>query len=675
MKLIGLKNKIVQLLCLLFLSVILISCNEVRRAGNRIIDEITEEFKTGPRALTDEDAFQHLSPDRSTAPIMKISAIQQVIEQEVHLNTVGSMMMESEEADELLHSLVYERLTFDLNDYELIDPQFLHVDEPMQKEECYYNDPNYNDLYDDYFIPNVEKIPVRNQRSRGTCAAFSGIGSIEYAAVNSSTQESGAGLPTLDLSEQRFYWMSKNDCQGPSGCECPGCDQGSYYYNGLESSLNDEKSDYNIPLETDCPYSGVVGENDTQYPQKESCEEGALRVEEIGSWCTIERLIELLHMGYAVPYGSPLSDNWEKNDGLITARGAFENGNSVHSGGHAYLIVGYRLLPDMPEEGGICFYVKNSWGTGWGVGGISCQTLEWMRQVTYEGFEASFPRYVPLNVSLREDLRAVEVLPDNNLIEEDVADDIKDEEVLADSEEILSPLDPEIDSDDDVVIPVPLVYHRAKLYGPNETFYEIEVAERDQELYIRGLLRQQRGETQALRVRLDGSKLIYQGDVVGRRSGEELSLCIGKWATLCSLRYREDDDLFYLQFRDDDLRSVKPYEVSASRGEWYEIDFGEGETYGIFMPNDVVSLEFLANPKTFIRLGEKQALRVGLRKVPNKAAFMLRVSGQDVGILNLEDPLNSELCSGDTFGGLCQLRGAVESFISPRNSGSKQRRR
>ena len=54
----------------------------------------------------------------------------------------------------------------------------------------------------------------------------------------------------------------------------------------------------------------------------------------------------------------------------------------------------------------------------------------------------------------------------------------------------------------------------------------------------------------------------------GSYDGEILQLCTAQWGYLCSLRYRTDDKQLYLQFRDDDLRSVSAAAHSADRGRW-----------------------------------------------------------------------------------------------------------
>lgn len=635
--------------------------------------DILDEFRTGQRALSDEDAFRHLSPDRSGAPETDIASVMMAIDGEIRGD---GPMMRDPQVERVLRSVVFERRNIEEARFDLVDFATFGLNDGVEKSNCAYEAPDEKLMADDYVIPGVEKIPVRNQGYRGTCAAFAAIGNIEYTVLNQTDGPAASTLPTFDLSEQRFYWMSKPDCQGPTGCECPGCEEGSWYGKGMAASVDDRS--LNIPLETDCPYNNKPGANDTQYPQADSCEIGAVQVEQVDNWCGIDDLIDLLNRGYAVPYASPLSGNWEANDGLITAADLTKPGNSIHAGGHAYLIVGYRKLPDMPEEGGVCFYVKNSWGTGWGVAGYSCQTLEWMRKVTFDGF-ITYQQPVALRVSVRDDLQGATELPDNDDAEEDEAIDIPDE-VVPDEEDVLPAPEPDPEPD---VNPEPTpepappeeVYTDVRLHGPNETYYEAQMhVTAGDELLVRGELRQGRGYTQPLQLKLSGDEIIYKGDIVGERTGDVLTVCARAWAPLCSLRYRADDQLLYIQFRDDDLRAVHASETSAEQGEWYSLDLGQGREYGVFLPNNVASPEFLINPKTFVRLGTSAPARASLRRVDGGTDFMVKLSGQEIGVLKPTAPTQSALCSGEVFADKCELRGLEQTFILPRNAGSRVRR-
>ena len=81
---------------------------------------------------------------------------------------------------------------------------------------------------DEYTIPALDKMPVRDQGQRGTCAAFAAIGQLEgYLLENYS-------LESIDLSEQRFYAMSKPNHWGDGGDIDSG---GSNSGNGFKSSF------------------------------------------------------------------------------------------------------------------------------------------------------------------------------------------------------------------------------------------------------------------------------------------------------------------------------------------------------------------------------------------------------------------------------------------------------
>ena len=635
-----------------------------------VAEELLQSLRTGQRSLSDDDAFKHLKKDRTAAPETDVSSVMKVIDGEV----TGEPEMDDPGVQSLLRRVVHPRNTINEAAFDLVNFEDFGLNDgpPGQKKACSgYEVVDAELMYDDYLIPGIEKIPVRNQGQRGTCAAFAAIGSIEYTVLNPTDGEGGhKALPTFDLSEQRFYWMSKDDCQGPSGCDCPGCQEGSWYGVGFEASKNG--GGLNIPLETDCPYNNRPGGNDTQYPQKASCETGAVKVKEVEYWCGVDELIGLLDRGYAVPYASPLSSNWEANDGLVTKKDLVAQGNTVHAGGHAYLIVGYKQLPDMQDEGGICFYVKNSWGTGWGVNGFACQTLAWMQSVNFDGF-IGHQQPVVLDLEVREDLVDTEELPpDNEDAEEDQADDIPDdEEIDPEDEDVLPPPEPD-PKPEPAPDPEPDSWETAKLLGPNDAYYKVEVSERDGFLYVRGLLLGDKGASKPLQVKKSGNNLSFQGDRVGALKDGVLKLCTDEWAALCSVRYRASDKQAYIQFRNDDLRKVQGSEHSADKGEWLDLNLGNA-SYGIFIPTDLASVNFLANPKTFIRLGGSEPARLSLRKASGTADFDIHLGGQNVGRLVGGSPASSSLCSGD-FAQSCRVVGGTRAFVLPRNLGSRKAR-
>ena len=221
----------------------------------------------------------------------------------------------------------------------------------------------------DFVVPNLGKLPVRNQFHRGTCAAFAGIGNIEAAVLKASPD-----LATVDLSEQRFYWMAKPECK--SG-ECGEDQEGSNTEKGFSISRTHRGLD--IATEQDCTYVPEFHKNDTQIPQPETCSHGVADVRKEVTIRSLQGLVDALHKyQLPIPIGTRLSSNWEKGEGLITLAGSGTEGQTRHSGGHGYLVVGYRRLPNLPDEGGMCFVVRNSWGRGWGPGGYRCVTQAWL---------------------------------------------------------------------------------------------------------------------------------------------------------------------------------------------------------------------------------------------------------------------------------------------------------
>lgn len=287
----------------------------------------------------------------------------------------------------------FEKLS---DDYFLTNFQQLH-------RESLSDTVNWGGYGDDIFtIPALERMPVRDQGRRGTCAAFAGIGLIEAFLI----QNASGSLPfeEIDLSEQRFYYLSKPDSWADGGSTSKqGSDSGSGFMtsngelSGYPAPSDTSGSNYNIPLEGDCPYNKSLGSNDLQVPLAEGCKsKGLVRVTNFTAWggwrgtaTSIESAQDIydeLRANKAVIIYSKLTRNWERNDGIITAKGAGDPGSTSHAGGHAYLAVGARKLSEseFPGEGGMCFIIRNSWGRGWGVNGLSCMTLAWFNNWRYD---------------------------------------------------------------------------------------------------------------------------------------------------------------------------------------------------------------------------------------------------------------------------------------------------
>lgn len=279
---------------------------------------------------------------------------------------------------------------------------------------------------DEFIISALDRMPVRNQGRRGTCAAFAGIGQIEALLINKFQ------LNGIDLSEQRFYFMSKPDAWNDGGSlDSQGSNSGTgfaksagYEYQGV-TYPPETPSDFNIPLEKSCLYNDQPGDNDVQLPQAETCRRGVAKVSDFRAWlyrwnerpASAQQVFDFLtSRNYPVVVASGLSENWERNDGMITLADSDTEGETSHAVGHAYLVVGARKIDESlyPGEGGMCFIIRNSWGKGWGIDGHACMTLAWFNAWKYKtGFPQALD--VELNTTKFEEAR-LDVGYDRNVL-------------------------------------------------------------------------------------------------------------------------------------------------------------------------------------------------------------------------------------------------------------------
>lgn len=225
------------------------------------------------------------------------------------------------------------------------------------------------EIVPEIFVVNKSfDVPVRDQGQRPTCVAFAGIRAVEILLKQNGKDQ--------DLSEQYLYWAGKPRCQ-KSPCNA----KGSWIKEAFGYSKKQKKSD--IPLENKCQYVGMsVDNNETQLPMNESCFQGEVKVREYKEARTIRDLLEELKLNRPVVIASRLSENFYKNNGLITLMESGSTGEKLnqHSLGHAYLAIGVIELPEKlhESEGDFCILVTNSWGKGWGRGGYSCVTEKWL---------------------------------------------------------------------------------------------------------------------------------------------------------------------------------------------------------------------------------------------------------------------------------------------------------
>lgn len=237
------------------------------------------------------------------------------------------------------------------------------------KEEVIVEKKVIENLPEVYIVYSAFKVPIKDQYNRPTCSAFAGVRAVEILLAQNNRPH--------DLSEQYFYWASKPDCR-----EKPCKQKGSwvnqaYRYSQTHSSID-------IPNEKSCNYEGSsFDKNETQVPLAKNCEQGIVKVLSFEDVRTLSDVVEKLKKNIPVIMAAKLTENFYKNSGLVTVKESSANlgvGLDRHALGHAFVGVGVIELPEKvrPQEGRFCILVANSWGKGWGAGGYSCLTENWL---------------------------------------------------------------------------------------------------------------------------------------------------------------------------------------------------------------------------------------------------------------------------------------------------------
>ncbi|WP_317930298.1 C1 family peptidase [Halioxenophilus sp. WMMB6] len=228
-----------------------------------------------------------------------------------------------------------------------------------------------------HFIPYSLDNPIRDQKRRGTCAAFAGIRAIE-SILN---QNDEIRRQKFDLSEQHFYWISKPDCN-TTACTKNSNSEGSNFDLGFYRSTIDN-TESAIRLESSCPYIPYKNDNNFTYTPLTSClkYKGFFRAKQVFRNLTVDRVIDELANNRPVAAGIYLPKSFYTAGGLLQLEDPDSKlkGTDQHAGGHAILFVGFIKLPEKfwSAEGDYCLITANSWGVGWGVGGHTCITKKW----------------------------------------------------------------------------------------------------------------------------------------------------------------------------------------------------------------------------------------------------------------------------------------------------------
>lgn len=222
-----------------------------------------------------------------------------------------------------------------------------------------------------HVIKNAFNLPIKDQANRPTCAAFAGVRALETIIKQNNEEK--------DLSEQYLYWASKPNCQN-SPCEI----KGSWVTGGYDYSMKQIFVD--IPSENVCDYkTEPMAKNETQIPLSADCKKGVAKVLEYKEVTSINDLLESIKKNIPVVLASKLTENFYINQGLILLSDSSKSYNlklDGHSNGHAFLAIGFIELPEKlkTSEGTYCILIANSWGKGWGAGGYSCLSENYLKK-------------------------------------------------------------------------------------------------------------------------------------------------------------------------------------------------------------------------------------------------------------------------------------------------------
>jgi C1A family cysteine protease len=231
---------------------------------------------------------------------------------------------------------------------------------------------------DFHIIPNALDLPIRNQKYRGTCAAFAGIRAVETLII----QDNLAVGKSVDLSEQHFYWLSKPKC-AEKPCKLGQASEGSIFDVGFILSQKVNKPITGIIEEKNCPYVPNKNRDNLTFTPLAGCiAKEKARINDMEQYLTMDDIVPRLRQNQPIAAGFTLTNSYKQTKGVVRLNDPTNRikASGEHVSGHAMLMVGYIRLPYELErsEGRYCAIMANSWGAGYGVGGYACLTEKWM---------------------------------------------------------------------------------------------------------------------------------------------------------------------------------------------------------------------------------------------------------------------------------------------------------
>lgn len=611
---------------LIFSYLVLQGCEELETLGNQGVKALLEE-ESNYSEIAGEDAssflfkaYRDTSVDTSTIiELLKLNDLED--ENETALTETDPPEV-SATAISTLNSIQKPISHFKPDDFFLDDNSFFTRENLSLTDdsESFTDDSvSWTRSENEFTVSSLDKMPAKDQGRRGTCASFAGIGQIEGYLIKTY------GLNSIDLSEQRFYYMSKPNHWSDGGDKAKaGSNSGTgfakskgYEYEG-HTYPPDSPEDYNIPLESSCPYNPKLGDNDLQTPQNNGCKTGVARVEDFAAWVYnwedrpkyAQDIYDMIaNDDIPVIVATRLSANWEKNDGIITLAEAGSVGDTGHASGHAYLVVGARKLDPTkyPNEGGMCFIIKNSWGKGWGLGGISCMTLAWFNEWRY-------PFGFPSIKSVVIDTEQIEVSKENA--------NARPEEIEEPDESSKTEINNPNTKTNKVVrrgtgsvnltelkllntSEMELGFYLDDTDQFNKIFYKID----GEQIYIRGLLNDGKKATHELILIYSDEKLLYEKsqDVevqVGsfESDAKTLKLCSQEFSNICHFNYLEESNELTLGLTRAEFEkksSLPPYNWKKISIRGYGLEFSKPRGFNLEVDIRVIHRGKTTNPLRF----------------------------------------------------------------------------